>query len=316
MDAIECALDGVAGGAGAVAADAEEDHDHHDEADGGAHAQRPLDAEHVRRGVHLLRTADRGPTQGRECLHQNHQHGGTDRAGNLTDRVRDGRAGTHLFGLKAVERPCGDRHQHESHADLTDELPYRHPPDPRGHGNQTHHDRAEQQSDRADQRHRTRAETVKRLTAEELRDALAERAGQHHQAADRGGIASAILNVERHDHHDRTEREERQRGGDGADGEALVFQHAQVEQRRLLGRVGRLPASAVDLPQHEPDDADHTDKHGEPHHRMRERIRFDVREAEHESAEAENRQADGEEVGFGGRVARAEITQAENRQKQ
>ena len=29
---------------------------------------------------------------------------------------------------------------------------------------------------------------------------------------------------------------------------------------------------------------------------MRERIRFDVREAEHESAEAENRQADGEEV--------------------
>ena len=39
-----------------------------------------------------------------------------------------------------------------------------------------------------------RAETVECLAAEELRDALAERAGQHHQAADRGGIASAILN--------------------------------------------------------------------------------------------------------------------------
>ena len=72
----------------------------------------------------------------------------------------------------------------------------------------------------------------------------------------------------------------------------------------------------MDLAQHEPDDADHTDEHGEPHHRMREWIRFDVREAEHKAAEAENRQADGEEVGFGGCVARAEITQAENRKKQ
>lgn len=40
VDAIEGALDGVAGGSGAVAAHAEENHKHHHEADRGAHAQR------------------------------------------------------------------------------------------------------------------------------------------------------------------------------------------------------------------------------------------------------------------------------------
>lgn len=130
VDAIECALDGVAGGAGAVAADAEEDHDHHDEADGGAHAQRPLDAEHVRGRVHALRATDCGPTQGGEHFHQNHQHGCADGTGDLTDRVRDGRAGAHLLGLQTVQRPCGDRHKHESHTDLAHELPDGHPPDP------------------------------------------------------------------------------------------------------------------------------------------------------------------------------------------
>lgn len=130
VDAIECALDGVAGGAGAVAADAEEDHDHHDEADGGAHTQRPLDAKHVRHGIHVLRAADRSPTQGGKRFHQNHQHGCADGTGNLADRVRNGRAGAHLLGLQAVQRPCGDRHKHESHTDLAHELPDGHPPDP------------------------------------------------------------------------------------------------------------------------------------------------------------------------------------------
>lgn len=103
MHSIEGALDGVAGGAGAVAADAEEDHDHHDEADGGAHTQRPLDAEHVRHGIHVLRAADRSPAQGGKRFHQNHQHGCADGTGNLADRVRNGRAVAHFLRFQTVQ---------------------------------------------------------------------------------------------------------------------------------------------------------------------------------------------------------------------
>ena len=51
VHAVKGAMDGVVGGAGAVATDTEEDHEHHDEADGRTHAQCPLDAEHVGRGI-------------------------------------------------------------------------------------------------------------------------------------------------------------------------------------------------------------------------------------------------------------------------
>lgn len=70
----------------------------------------------------------------------------------------------------------------------------------------------------------------------------------------------------------------------------------------------------MNLPQHEPDDADQADEHRHPHHRVRERIRFDVGETEHEAAETEHGQAHGEEVGLRVGVVRAEVAQSECRQ--
>ena len=167
-------------GTGTLAAHAEEHHQHHHEADCRTDTKRPLNAEHIGSRIHGFCATERSPTKRRERLHQNHQHRSANRARNLTNRIRHRGSGAHLFRFQTIQRPCGNRHQHETHADLAHKLPNRHPPNPRGHGNQTHHDRAETQSNRADQRHRACAETVKHFAAEKLRNALAERAGKHH----------------------------------------------------------------------------------------------------------------------------------------
>ena len=269
------------GGTGTLAAHTEEHHQHHHKANRSADAQRPLNAEHVGSRIHGFFATERSPTQRSERLHQNNQHRGANRARNLTNRIRHRGSGAHLFRFQTVQRPCGDRHQHETHADLAHKLPNRHPPNPRGHGNQTHHDRAETQSNRADQRHRACAETVKHLTAEKLRNALAQSTRKHHQTANCSGIATAILNIQGHDHHNRTEREERKRGRDRANSKTTILQHTQIQQRRLRFRIFDLPASAMNLAEHKPNNSRDTNQHWQPNHRIYKRIRFNIRKAEH-----------------------------------
>ncbi len=82
------------------------------------------------------------------------------------------------------------------------------------------------------------------LPPKKLRNALAERAGKHHQTANCSGIATAILNIQGHDHHNRAEREKRKRGRYRANSKTTILQHAQIQQRRLRFRIFDLPARA------------------------------------------------------------------------
>lgn len=67
----------------------------------------------------------------------------------------------------------------------------------------------------------------------------------------------------------------------------------------------------MNLPHHEPDDAGDTHENRHPDQRMRERVGFDVGEAEHQPAEAEDGEAHGEEVRFRIAVGGSEVVQPE-----
>lgn len=220
---------------GTVALDAEKHHKHHRKAQQRGESQRPLDAEDGSRNGRGSRLM---PPCGKR-LHKNHQHRCTHGTCDLPRGVRDRRSGRHLIrSVQAVQRPCGNRHKQESHADLTRELANRHPPNPCIHRHQRHAERTDGQHNRAAQRHWSRAKTVHRPPAEELGNALAEGTRQHNQAAHGGRIATVGLDIQRHDDQNRAERKERQRCRDGADGKGPILQHFKIQQRRLGSAAG------------------------------------------------------------------------------
>ena len=258
-----------------------------------------------------------------ERFHKNHQHRCTHGTCDLPRGVRDRRSGRHLIRpVQAVQRPCGNRHKQESHADLTRELANRHPPNPCIHRHQRHAERTDGQHNRAAQRHGSCAETVHRPPAEELGNALAEGARQHNQAAHGGRIATVGLDIQRHDDQNRAERKERQRCRDGADGKGPILQHFKIQQRRL-GECGRLrsrlrrlgfaiPPTVTQVAHHEPYDADQSHNHRPPRYRSGESIGLRIGEAEHQPAKTDYGQAYREEIRAGRRVMRAEIMQSEH----
>ena len=253
-----------------------------------------------------------------ERFHKNYQHRCTHGARDLPRGVRDRRSGRHLIRpVQAVQRPCGNRHKQESHADLARELADRHPPNPCIHRHQRHADRTDGQHNRAAQRHGPRAETIHRTTAKELGNTLAYGARQHDQAAHGGRVTTVGLDVQRHDDQNRAERKERQRRRDGADGKGPILQHLKVQQRRL-GECGRLrsrlrrlgfaiPPTVTQVAHHKPHDADQSHNHRPPRDRCRKSIGLRIGEAEHQPTKANHRQAHREKVRAGRRVMRAEI---------
>ena len=81
-------------------------------------------------------------------------------------------------------------------------------------------------------------------------------------------------------------------------------------------RIFNLPARAMNLAEHKPNNSHNANHHWQPNHRIYKRIRFNIRKAEHQAAKTENRQSNGEKVSLRGFIVLTEIMQSTIGKKQ